>query len=310
MASFIGGRKQQRITLNQVSICSFEATSGSDPTCEIPTLEHACVTDPLSSRLNRETWQPLQPKLTGTLSGTRPESTETGTDVGDPRWFAVDERPAISQEVLDSGLDRVSREHILGVGNTPTPSTSRPRKLRKRRSSNVADLYLPKSIGPSAKAANKMSKNTRSMNPLVLSPTQQCQLDLPKGIERRGKGIGFTFSVPTATHSNVSVCTTTADTCHGFFRRSATVGLRKDDHQAQNRESHTVREIGSWDSVIQYEVGCLTFAREPYKDSSYPGTFPMSSLSPSSGTAVNRPTSAAAEPTGPKHQLSTEIRDW
>ena len=139
-------------------------------------------------------------------------------------------------------------------------------------------------VPSSNKTSCKLRKKFRSMQTFACSPDQDPKF--LKGVEQRGKGIGFTFTLPTATHSSLTVCSTTPETCYGFFWRGLLSGNRKG-----SRHMVAQANSGMVDSVMVDPGQELCAIRRESGDSFPGGLSPFLLSSPFSDTAVNTPTS-------------------
>jgi hypothetical protein len=218
---------------------------------------------------------------------------KTGKQVGDAQQVATKERHALSLKIPGPPNDCFSREETLSLKHASFPSSSKPRKLRKRPSSIPSHLHIFKvdSTIESPGAILRLDKKIRSVHDLSVSGAERSGQDLPMGIEQRGKGIGFTFMVPAANHSNISICTTTPEACHGFFRRGFSLGPRKDNQQGIQGNRIT-RKFGFWNYGIKGEERQSSFVpRQSYDNPLGPGLSTVFFSSPSSETAVDSSTS-------------------
>jgi hypothetical protein len=133
------------------------------------------------------------------------------------------------------------------------------------------------------KAGCKLRKKIRSIQTFASSPDQDPQF--PKGVEQRGKGIGFTFTFPAVNQSTLTVCSTTPDTCYGSFWRGLSFGNRKRGQHMVSQANSDVPDCASVEAPELY-----AFRRE--SNDRFPGGFsPFLLSSPFSDTAVNTPTS-------------------
>lgn len=130
------------------------------------------------------------------------------------------DRMALFWDSLDAeeGGPSTGSVPLMDFGEALALASLRPRKLRKRRSSFYPDQRF--STFSTTSLHNKLPKKApfKSRPPL---PKDQVILDLPAGVEQVGSGIGYTYCVPAASHSKVSICTTTPQTCKSFFRLPA-----------------------------------------------------------------------------------------
>lgn len=161
---------------------------------------------------------------------------------------AISQKEEIQQEVIFNDQDRrmklfwdlLDSEPDLqatsvpddGLTNSLTYFTSRPRRLRKRGASSGAlgsQLSLWRSsIEVSSARIDQRSKKdrkaiTRSASQAVLESTkvEAEAFNFPPGIERIGNGIGYTYALPAASRSGVSICSTVPRSCHGLFGGSS-----------------------------------------------------------------------------------------
>lgn len=118
----------------------------------------------------------------------------------------------------------VSSGHSLdlrdAVGLSP-----RPHKLRKQKSSALGVLMgsnvSVSDISLKAQIKNKLKKRVQIVSsPVIVAPQVSPRLDLPTGIVQTGQGIGFTYSLGSATLSKASICSTTPRSCHGLFLKT------------------------------------------------------------------------------------------
>ena len=192
------------------------------------------------------------------------------------RDFTAEDSSGNSGEKSGSGMISLPR------GDEGLPSG---KLLRKPSSVPPWQISSTRTTIPSSnKASCKLRKRIRSMQTFACSPDQDSQS--LKGVEQRGKGIGFTFTVPTATHSSLTVCSTTPETCYGFFWRGLPFGNRKG-----KRHMIAQASSGMVDSVMVDPVQELCAFRRESGDSFPGGLSPFILSSPFSDTAVNTPTS-------------------
>ncbi len=83
-------------------------------------------------------------------------------------------------------------------------------RLRKQRSFPVLSPSRLSLLVP-----NKLRKKLLHSNSHATLKTPE-HLNLPKGIEQIGHGIGFTYSIPAAMISKASICSTTPRNCHSI----------------------------------------------------------------------------------------------
>ncbi|KAJ7647786.1 hypothetical protein FB45DRAFT_208820 [Roridomyces roridus] len=146
-------------------------------------------------------------------------------------------------ETLDAEVDRESggssvpsleiRDALrLALPNPPLPGpTPRARKLRKR----VSSLALPQShsesrfsiISTTSVGGRKLRKLRRPLSTTFMSKVSEPIPDLPSGLEQIGKGIGFTYKIPVASHSKASICSPAERSFAGRLFRSGLGLLRK-----------------------------------------------------------------------------------
>ena len=61
----------------------------------------------------------------------------------------------------------------------------------------------------------------KHFKPQVQTILKHDDFDFPPGIERIGNGIGYTYSLPVANRSKLSICTSAPRPCHGTIWRSS-----------------------------------------------------------------------------------------
>ncbi|KAJ7503096.1 kinase-like domain-containing protein [Mycena galericulata] len=88
----------------------------------------------------------------------------------------------------------------------------------KKRASSQAQAEQRLSI-LSTTTTNKLRKLRRPLSTPLLSKRSEPILNLPSGVEQIGKGIGFTYKMPVASHSKASICTTAAPSAASKFLR-------------------------------------------------------------------------------------------
>ncbi|KAJ6631467.1 hypothetical protein B0H10DRAFT_495560 [Mycena sp. CBHHK59/15] len=100
----------------------------------------------------------------------------------------------------------------LALPCPPLP-VPRPHKLRKRQSASALPQTYSQSeqrfsIFSATQATNKLRKLRRPLSTPLIGKRPETIADLPKGVEQIGKGIGFTYKAPVASHSKPSICST------------------------------------------------------------------------------------------------------
>jgi hypothetical protein len=115
----------------------------------------------------------------------------------------------------------LSSKHFLDFKDALGLFLPRPPKLRKPKSSALVDLIASTiSISNSSRKEqlkNKLKKRVQiDSSPVMMGPQDSPTLDLPTGIIQTGQGIGFTYSLGSATLSKASICSTTPRSCHGL----------------------------------------------------------------------------------------------
>ncbi|KAF8631356.1 hypothetical protein AX15_002441 [Amanita polypyramis BW_CC] len=148
-----------------------------------------------------------------------------------------DRRMKLFWDMLDAEEDdQAISAPASGISNSLTYFTSRPRRLCKRRSPGVlaapvSQLSLWRSsievsnarLGGKNKQDGKM-ENTSDPNVQTLEPEYE-DFNFPPGIERIGNGIGYTYALPAASRSKLSVCSSVPRSCHGMFGYSPKFSL-------------------------------------------------------------------------------------
>jgi hypothetical protein len=128
----------------------------------------------------------------------------------------------------------LSSRHSLDF-NTSTAlgmSPPGPRKLRKRKSFALADhiastIAIATTVGK-GQVKNRLKKNVQIVSsPVMMSPHDCPRLALPTGIVQKGQGIGFNYSLSSATLSKTSICSSTPRTCHGLSLKGFSSLARK-----------------------------------------------------------------------------------
>ena len=133
-----------------------------------------------------------------------------------------DQRMKLFWDLLDAEQDAqatsVPADELV---NTLTYFTSRPRRISKRRSSVFPSSHLPlwrSSIEVSSTRLNKPDQT--AIKPQVQTILEYEDFNFPPGIERIGNGIGYTYSLPAASRSKLSICSSVPRSCHGMFGHS------------------------------------------------------------------------------------------
>ncbi|KAF8972506.1 kinase-like domain-containing protein [Flammula alnicola] len=200
----------------------------------------------------------------------------------------------------------------LEFGKATGALYSKAPKLRKYRSAIQSRSRLFNVSTSSFQ--NKLRKKPRSTGALRQPRPVETIENLPIGIHQMGSGIGFTYNVPTAVHSKVSVCSF-APSCHlfhrGFSVRNLGLGLghssthktkaKPDDHYSSRAP---VVNIASTETVEGHpnprprEVGNGTFIREMYRSPSWILSPPDSLPSPLALVNLDSP-ATGSEPLTP-----------
>lgn len=173
------------------------------------------------------------PEPSNDLSGSKPtvettmQSALTLNDLPpDSRAVEVNsrDRMALFWEMLDS--ERRSISSVPSLDYTDA-TAARPRKLRKTRSSIYPEQRF--STLSTLSLQDRLRKKWKPSNGLPLSREIQKPpgVHFSQDIKQIGSGIGFTYTMPVATLSKASICTTTPRSCHGMFHgRVSGLGLR------------------------------------------------------------------------------------
>ena len=140
---------------------------------------------------------------------------------GHPREDTHEENREAVNERMSRFWDDIDKEEKVSVrsdnsfefgGSTGAPYTKVP-KLRKYRSAIQSQHRLFNISTASFQA--KMRRKPRSTSALRQSRQPEPIENLPFGVHQIGSGIGFTYSIPAAVPSKVSVCSFTPS-CHLF----------------------------------------------------------------------------------------------
>jgi hypothetical protein len=115
----------------------------------------------------------------------------------------------------------LSSEHSLDFKDALGLSLPHSHKLRKLKSpvlvDRIASTISISTIIRKEQIKNKLRKRVQiASSPVTILPQDSPALNLPTGIIQTGHGIGFTYSLGSATLSKASICTTTPRTCHGL----------------------------------------------------------------------------------------------
>lgn len=133
-----------------------------------------------------------------------------------------DQRMKLFWDLLDAEQDtQATSVPADELSNTLTYFTSRPRRICKRRSSAFPSSHLPlwrSSIEVSSTRLNKPDQT--AIKPQVQTILEYEDFNFPPGIERIGNGIGYTYSIPAASRSKLSICSSVPRSCHGMFGHS------------------------------------------------------------------------------------------
>ncbi|KAJ7496770.1 kinase-like domain-containing protein [Mycena latifolia] len=136
-------------------------------------------------------------------------------------WETLD-----AEEGSDSGSSVPSLELRdalkLALPCPPLP-ISRPRRLRKRAST----VAFPPSqsdhrfsiVSATHATTTKLRKLRRPLSTPLMAKRSEPILNLPPGVEQIGRGIGFTYKIPVASHSKASICVTTTPSAAGRLLR-------------------------------------------------------------------------------------------
>ncbi|KAJ7104578.1 kinase-like domain-containing protein [Mycena crocata] len=116
----------------------------------------------------------------------------------------------------------------LALPCPPLPNP-RPRRLRKRASSSAFPQSHSQqrfSVTGAAHVTAKLRKLRRPLSTPLIAKRTEPVLNLPSGLEQIGRGIGFTYKIPIASHSKATICTTTAPSAATKLLRNG-LGLGK-----------------------------------------------------------------------------------
>lgn len=119
-------------------------------------------------------------------------------------------------------------------------------RLRKSKSATLLEAFT----------ASSRKKAQIAGSPVV----PELDLDLPKGITQKGRGIGFTYALNTAARSNTSICSTTPRACHSISLRRlfASFGRKKKQQMILPFESpisaYDDEEQGTADIMMEFGV--------------------------------------------------------
>ncbi|KAJ7287046.1 hypothetical protein C8J57DRAFT_1495527 [Mycena rebaudengoi] len=153
------------------------------------------------------------------------------------RLDAEDNEPGSSVATLEL---RDALRLALPCPPLPTP---RPRKLRKRPSSEaLPQIYSQSeqrfSIFSATQGTNKLRKLRRPISTPLLRKRPDPIPNLPQGLEQIGKGIGYTYKVPPTSCTKASICTTGNGSAAGRLFRGGFGLLRRAKSYPRLPSSH------------------------------------------------------------------------
>ncbi|KAF8341728.1 kinase-like domain-containing protein [Amanita rubescens] len=130
-----------------------------------------------------------------------------------------DQRMKLFWDLLDAEQDtQATSVPADELANTLTYFTSRPRRTSKCRSSVFPSPHLP--LWRSSIEVSSTRLNKPAIKPQVQTILEYEDFNFPPGIERIGNGIGYTYSLPAASRSKLSICSSVPRSCHGMFGHS------------------------------------------------------------------------------------------
>jgi len=191
-------------------------------------------------------------------------------------------------------------------------------KLRKHRSSIHPQQRLFNLSTSSFQ--KKLRLKPRSTSALRPSKLVEPILNLPNGIHQLGSGIGFTYNVPSAVSSKLSVSSFTPSNCqsifHGGFSLNLGLGIGNVTRKTKQKSidvTHS-RSIGKPDSDQEIGVqgarpedaGNATFMRDMYRTPSWILSPPDSLPSPLALVTSDSPASESEEAFSPMTMVDSE----
>ncbi|KAJ6491705.1 kinase-like domain-containing protein, partial [Mycena vitilis] len=121
-------------------------------------------------------------------------------------WERLDADPESASSVASLELRDALR---LALPCPPLP-TSRSRRPVPTRASTADPVERFSIFSATQATSSKLRKLRRPLSTPLLAKRSEPVLNLPPGVVQIGKGIGFTYKMPVASHSKASICTTPA----------------------------------------------------------------------------------------------------
>ncbi|KAK2459768.1 hypothetical protein APHAL10511_008200 [Amanita phalloides] len=168
-----------------------------------------------------------------------------------------DQRMKLFWDMLDAEQDtQTISVPASELANTLTYFTSRPRRACRRRSSASPSPHLSlwrSSIEVSSARLNKLEQEKSTNKPQPIQEQLEYEdFNFPPGVEKIGNGIGYTYALPAASRSKLSICSSVPRSCHGMFGHSPKFSLGLGLGQMTSRWSKA--------NIISKHAGAVPFS--------------------------------------------------
>jgi hypothetical protein len=238
----------------------------------------------------------------GTMGHNAAQTTKDGIEAIGPSermscfWNSLDE-----EEGASASITSVEFGESMGAPSNQTP------KLRKHRSSiHPQQRLFNLSTSSFHKKLRMKPRSTGALRPP--KPVEPIP-NLPNGIHQVGSGIGFTYNMPAAISSKLSVSSFTPANCfHGGFSLNLGLGIGNITRKAKQKSIH-VQPISGPDQEIGgrlNDAGNATFMRDMYRTPSWILSPPDSLPSPLGLITSDSPASESEEAFSPTTMVDSE----
>ena len=274
---------------------------------------------------NTETFKSVKKTIPVIIEEEEKTTSELGTmghtaqTAKDEIWEEISHTERMSRLWDNFGDEEKASAASINSGERMGIPLSKAPKLRKHRSSiHPQQRFFNLSTSSFHK---KLRMKPRSTSALRSSKPVEPIPDLPNGIHQLGSGIGFTYNVPTAISSKLSVSSFAPANCqsifHGGFSLNLGLGLGNVTRKAKRNQNEVVahsqticepdldQDIGVQDARLK-DAGNATFIRDMYRTPSWILSPPDSVPSPMVLVTSDSPVSESEEACSPITMVDSE----